>query len=57
MTRTPEDLRRMATRCRDLAVTCVTNSARKPLIDMADELERGADAQERLHTPIGAGRY
>ena len=58
MHRTPEDLRRVAAHCRDLASSCITEAARRPLTEMAEELERKADEpQFQPHTPIGSGRY
>jgi hypothetical protein len=57
MHRTPDDLRQLATQCRDLASTCITEQARRPLNEVADELEAEADKQQQLRSQlIGSGR-
>lgn len=57
MHRTPEDLRQLATHCRDLAATCITDQARRPLNEVADELEAEAEKQQQLRSQlIGGGR-
>lgn len=57
MHRTPEDLRQLATHCRDLAATCITDQARRPLNEVADELEAEAEKQQQLRSKlIGGGR-
>lgn len=43
MHRTPQDLRSMATKCRQLAADCITEAAREPLADMAEALDEAAD--------------
>lgn len=45
--RTPEDLRALAKHCRDLANSCLTDGAREPLAETANELEHEADKEER----------
>jgi hypothetical protein len=58
MHRTPEDLRRVAEHCRHLASSCITDAARRPLNEMAEELERKADdPPPHMRTPLGGGRY
>lgn len=58
MHRTPEDLRELATHCRHLAASCITEQARQPLNEVADELELEADKQLQLRQRlIGSGRY
>lgn len=57
MHRTPEDLRQLATQCRDLAATCITEQARQPLNEVADELDAEAEKQLVLRSRlIGLGR-
>lgn len=57
MHRTPADLRQLATKCRYLAAGCLTEQARRPLIEVADELELEADKQQQLRrSVIGSGR-
>ena len=57
MHRTPEDLRELALHCRDLAATCITEQARRPLKEVADELDAEADKQRQLRSKlIGSGR-
>jgi hypothetical protein len=58
MHRRPEELREIATRCRFLASSCITDAARRPLNEMADELEEAADAEQqmRIRQPVGSGR-
>jgi hypothetical protein len=57
MHRTPDDLRQLATQCRHLASTCITEQARRPLNEVADELEAEADKQQQLRSQlIGSGR-
>jgi hypothetical protein len=55
--RNPDELRKIASKCRSLAETCVTQAARRPLFDMAEEFEREAEAQQHMRQPIGSGRY
>lgn len=43
--RTPEDLRALAKYCRDLANSCLTDEAREPLAETANELEHEADKE------------
>lgn len=58
MHRTPEDLRELATHCRYLASSCLTEQAREPLNEVADELELEADKQQLLRQQlIGSGRH
>jgi hypothetical protein len=57
MHRTPHDLRQLATHCRHLAASCLTDQARQPLNEVADDLEAEADKQQELRRDlIGAGR-
>ena len=57
MHRTPQDLRELATHCRFLASSCLTEQARQPLNDIADELEVEADKQQEVRRQlIGSGR-
>lgn len=57
MHRTPEDLRQLATHCRYLAASCLTEQARQPLNEMAEEFEQEADRQQHLRQRlIGSGR-
>jgi hypothetical protein len=46
--RSPAKLRKMADHCRYLASTCVTDQAREPLNETAEELEREAQIGEEL---------
>jgi hypothetical protein len=47
----------MATHCRFLAASCITDAAKRPLTEMADELERAADIEpSRMRSLIGCGR-
>ena len=48
MHRTPDDLREIATHCRYLASSCLTEQAREPLRQVADDLEREAEIQEEI---------
>ena len=48
MHRTPHDLREIATHCRYLASSCLTEQAREPLRQVADDLEREAEIQEEI---------
>ena len=52
MHRTPEDLRQLATHCRYLAASCLTEQARQPLNEVADELELEADKQQQLRQQL-----
>ena len=56
--KSPQDFRRRAAECRELAQTCLTEDAGRILSDLADDLEREA---YRLEEPTGAiaggGRY
>jgi hypothetical protein len=45
----------MANQCRYLASSCITDAARKPLNEMAEELDRAADAQQP--PPIAPTRH
>lgn len=58
MHRTPDDLRQLASHCRDLAASCLTEQARQPLNEVADDLEAEADKQQELRRElIGPGRH
>jgi hypothetical protein len=52
MHRTPQDLRQLASHCRSLAATCLTEQARQPLNEMADELEVEAQRQQQLRQSL-----
>lgn len=52
MHRTAEDLRRIATHCRHLAASCLTEQARQPLNEIADELEFEAGKQQLLRKQL-----
>jgi hypothetical protein len=52
MHRTPEDLKELATHCRHLAASCITEQARQPLNEVADELEEEADKQLQLRREL-----
>jgi hypothetical protein len=58
MHRTPDDLRELATHCRYLASSCLTQQARQPLNEIAEELEIEADRQQQVRQQlIGSGRH
>ena len=55
--RTPADLRQLATNCRHMAARSLTEIARRPLYEVADELELEAYKQQQLrHELIWSGR-
>jgi hypothetical protein len=57
MHRTPDDLRLLASHCRYLAATCLTEQARQPLNELANDLDAEADKQQELRRKlIGAAR-
>ena len=56
MIRRPDELRQIATNCRYLASNCITQHARKPLNDVADELDREADVEQLSRPPMNRFR-
>lgn len=52
MHRTPDDMRQMATHCRYLASSCLTEQARQPLNEIADELELEAEKQQQMRRQL-----
>jgi hypothetical protein len=54
MHRTPDDLRQLAEHCRYLAATCITEQARRPLAEVADELDIEAEKQQELRQKLTA---
>jgi hypothetical protein len=46
----------MADRCRYLAASCITEAAKRPLNEMAEQLEQAADEEQPVVVPTTFGR-
>ena len=53
--RNPQDFRRRAAECRELAATCLTSDAEQILRDLASDLEREAYKLEQFHCTVAGG--
>lgn len=56
--RTPQEFRRRAAECRELAEACLTNDAERFLIDLAADLDREASKLDEISDKpvLGGGR-
>jgi hypothetical protein len=55
--KSPQEFRRRAVECRELADTCLTSEAQQVLLDLASGLNEEADKLEARKASVGGGRY